>query len=39
MSRLAEALRAAGCWTEPQIQKSFERTWKAQGPPYAPTTR
>ena len=31
MSRLAEALRAAGCWTEPQIQESFERTWKAQG--------
>ena len=31
MSRMAEALRAAGCWTEPQIQESFERTWKAQG--------
>ena len=31
LSRLAEALREAGCWTEPQIQESFERTWKAQG--------
>ncbi|KAB7788364.1 tRNA (adenine-N1)-methyltransferase [Bifidobacterium cebidarum] len=31
MSRLAEALRAAGCWTEPQIQETLERTWKAQG--------
>ena len=39
MSRMAEALRAAGCWTEPQIQESFERTWKAQASPYAPTTR
>ena len=31
MSRLAEALRTAGCWTEPQIQETLERTWKAQG--------
>ena len=31
MSRLAEALRASGCWTEPDIQETLERTWKAQG--------
>ncbi|KFI87068.1 tRNA (Adenine-N(1)-)-methyltransferase [Bifidobacterium reuteri DSM 23975] len=31
MSRLAETLRDAGCWTEPQIEETLERTWKAQG--------
>lgn len=31
MSRFCEALREAGCWTEPEIQETFERTWKAQG--------
>ena len=31
MSRMAEALRDAGCWTEPQIEETLERTWKAQG--------
>lgn len=31
MSRLAEALRAAGTWTEPDIQETLERSWKAQG--------
>ena len=31
MSRLAEALRAAGCWSEPDIQETLERSWKAQG--------
>ncbi|MBM6699362.1 tRNA (adenine-N1)-methyltransferase [Bifidobacterium pullorum subsp. saeculare] len=31
LSRLAEALRAAGRWTEPQIQETLERSWKAQG--------
>jgi|GEM_PF-86846 len=31
LDEVAEALRAGGCWTEPQIQESFERTWKAQG--------
>ncbi|MDF7663871.1 tRNA (adenine-N1)-methyltransferase [Bifidobacterium sp. ESL0763] len=31
MSRLCEGLRAAGCWTEPEVQETFERTWKAQG--------
>ena len=31
LSRLAEALREAGCWTEPDIQETLERNWKAQG--------
>ncbi|WEV59848.1 tRNA (adenine-N1)-methyltransferase [Bifidobacterium sp. ESL0728] len=31
MSRFCEALREAGCWTEPEVQETFERTWKAQG--------
>ena len=31
MSRLAEALRAASVWTEPDIQETLERNWKAQG--------
>ena len=31
LSRMAEALREAGCWTEPDIQETLERDWKAQG--------
>ncbi|MEJ5922067.1 tRNA (adenine-N1)-methyltransferase [Bifidobacterium thermophilum] len=31
MSRMVEALRASGCWTEPDIQETLERSWKAQG--------
>lgn len=31
ISRLVEALRAAGVWTEPDIQETLERSWKAQG--------
>lgn len=31
MSRMAEALRESGMWTEPEIQETMERTWKAQG--------
>ncbi|OZG60166.1 methyltransferase [Bifidobacterium lemurum] len=31
MSRLVEALREAGTWTEPMIQETLERSWKAQG--------
>ncbi len=31
MSRLVEALRASGVWTEPDIQETLERNWKAQG--------
>ena len=31
LSRLAEALRDAGTWTEPDIQETLERSWKAQG--------
>ncbi|WEV64785.1 tRNA (adenine-N1)-methyltransferase [Bifidobacterium sp. ESL0732] len=31
MSRFCEALRDAGCWMEPEVQETFERTWKAQG--------
>ena len=31
MSRLAEALRESGVWTEPDIQETLERSWKAQG--------
>ncbi|WEV47554.1 tRNA (adenine-N1)-methyltransferase [Bifidobacterium sp. ESL0690] len=31
MSRFCEALREASCWTEPEVQETFERTWKAQG--------
>lgn len=30
MSRFCETLREAGCWTEPEVQETFERTWKAQ---------
>ncbi len=38
MSRLVEALREAGHWTDPAIQETLERTWKAQGSPSAPIT-
>ena len=31
VSRMAEALRDAGNWTEPQVSELFERQWKAQG--------
>lgn len=31
MGRLAEALRQSGRWSEPQIQETLERNWKAQG--------
>ena len=31
MSRLVEALRDSGQWTEPEIQETLERSWKAQG--------
>lgn len=31
LSRLAQALHDAGCWTDPQIQETMERSWKAQG--------
>ena len=31
MSRMAEALRDSQHWTEPQIQETMERNWKAQG--------
>ncbi|BDR53090.1 methyltransferase [Bombiscardovia nodaiensis] len=31
LSRLADALRASGAWTEPQIGESFERAWKVDG--------
>lgn len=31
MSRMAEALRESDVWTEPEIQETLERTWKAQG--------
>jgi tRNA (adenine57-N1/adenine58-N1)-methyltransferase len=31
MSRLAEALRDSERWTEPQIDETIERSWKAQG--------
>lgn len=31
MSRLAEALRNSERWTEPQIDETLERSWKAQG--------
>ncbi len=31
MSRMAEALRESGMWTESEIQETLERTWKAQG--------
>ncbi|MCI1635799.1 tRNA (adenine-N1)-methyltransferase [Bifidobacterium sp.] len=31
MSRLAEALRDSDRWTEPQIDETLERSWKAQG--------
>lgn len=31
MSRFCEALREAGCWTEPEIRETLEREWKAQG--------
>lgn len=31
MSRMVEALRESGVWTEPEIQETLERTWKAQG--------
>ncbi|WP_288804504.1 tRNA (adenine-N1)-methyltransferase [uncultured Bifidobacterium sp.] len=31
LSRLAEALRADGRWTEPETTESLERSWKADG--------
>lgn len=31
LSRLVEALREAEVWTEPEIQETLERNWKAQG--------
>lgn len=31
LSRMAEALRESGQWTEPDIQETLERNWKAQG--------
>lgn len=31
LSRMAEALREAGCWTEPMIQETMERSWKVTG--------
>ena len=31
LSRLAEALRVDGRWTEPEIMESLERSWKADG--------
>lgn len=31
LSRLAEGLREAGCWTEPAVQETLERNWKVQG--------
>ncbi|MDD6373034.1 MAG: tRNA (adenine-N1)-methyltransferase [Bifidobacteriaceae bacterium] len=31
LSRMAEAVRESGQWTEPQMQETIERTWKAQG--------
>lgn len=31
LSRLAEALRESGKWTEPMMQETMERSWKAQG--------
>lgn len=31
LSRLAEALREAGVWTEPDVQETLERSWKVQG--------
>ncbi|WP_269088370.1 tRNA (adenine-N1)-methyltransferase [Bifidobacterium xylocopae] len=31
LSRLAEALRESGSWTEPEISETMERGWKADG--------
>lgn len=31
MSRMVEALRRSGHWTEPEIQETMERSWKADG--------
>lgn len=31
MSRMAEALRESGHWTEPAVQETLERSWKVQG--------
>ena len=31
LSRLAEALRESGVWTEPDVQETLERNWKVQG--------
>lgn len=31
ISRLTEALRHSSVWTEPEIQETIERNWKAQG--------
>lgn len=31
MARLARSLRETGSWTEPEIQETLERDWKAQG--------
>lgn len=31
MSRMVESLRRSGHWTEPEIQETMERSWKADG--------
>ncbi|NEG69180.1 tRNA (adenine-N1)-methyltransferase [Bifidobacterium choloepi] len=31
LSKLAEALRDSGQWTEPDVQETLERNWKVQG--------
>jgi len=31
LSRTAEAMRAAGCWTEPRAEESLVRTWHLEG--------
>ena len=31
MSRLVEALRESGRWTEPEVRETLERSWKVQG--------
>lgn len=31
LSRLAESLRLAGCWTEPRAEESIVRTWHLEG--------
>ncbi|WP_455677039.1 tRNA (adenine-N1)-methyltransferase [Pseudoscardovia suis] len=31
LSRLAEAVRESGQWTQPEVQETLERTWKVEG--------